>query len=340
MVIDIDRALYPFDGHHLRVNDHTMHYLDEGSGAETVVLLHGNPSWSFYFRDLVAALREDGRYRCLAPDHIGCGLSEKPSADDYPYTLERRVDDIEVWLDEVAPSGPLTLVLHDWGGMIGMAYATRHPHRIARLVLLNTAAFRLPETKPLPWQLGLVRDSAFGAALVTRFNAFARGAAFVGCRRNPMSKEVRAAYLAPYARREDRVATLRFVQDIPLKPGDPGYALVTEVEAALPAFDARPALICWGERDFVFDHHFLDRWRTLLPTAEIETYADCGHYVLEDARDDVIRRIRTFLESNPILQGAAPDEPRQVPSADFANTDLATSGADGTVNTDDQEIPP
>src|SRR5665213_599131 len=108
-----------------------MHYVDEGHG-ETVVMLHGNPNWSYYYRNLIHSL--SNRYRCLAPDHIGCGLSDKPGDDRYEYVLDRRVDDLERLLDSLGVTKDITLVLHDWGGMIGLAFATRHPDRVKRLI--------------------------------------------------------------------------------------------------------------------------------------------------------------------------------------------------------------
>src|ERR1700730_9125742 len=118
-----------------------LHYLDEGSG-EPVVMVHGNPTWSFYYRNLVEAL--SGQYRTIALDQIGCGLSDKADDSKYSYTLESRVADLEALLDHLEVDREITLVVHDWGGMIGMTYAARHPERIARLVILNTAAFPLP----------------------------------------------------------------------------------------------------------------------------------------------------------------------------------------------------
>lgn len=288
--------LLPFPSHFFERHGLRTHFLDEGCG-EPVLMLHGNPSWSFYYRTLAKALCD--RCRVIVPDHIGCGLSDKPSARDYPYTLERRVDDLEALLDHLGISGPVTLVLHDWGGMIGMAWASRSPQRVARLVILNTAAFHLPAGKSLPPALRLCRDTALGAFLVLRFNLFARLAARVGCKRNPMPTELRRAYCAPYDTPAHRVATLRFVQDIPLSSGDPGYALVSEVQAGLNRFAKVPMVICWGLRDFVFDGHFLDEWRRRFPAAEVHTFADCGHYILEDAGDEVIPIVERFLAAHP-----------------------------------------
>jgi pimeloyl-ACP methyl ester carboxylesterase len=290
--------LYPFTCRFLFLEPHgaRLHYIDEGQG-EPVVMVHGNPTWSFYFRSLVAGLRD--RYRVVAPDHIGCGLSDKPPEDRYRYRLEQRADDLEALLDHLGQRERLTLVLHDWGGMIGMAYANRHPERIARLVILNTAAFLLPEGKKLPWQLWLVRNTPLGPLLVRGLNAFSRGAVRY-CVTRPMPPDVRAAYLKPYGSWKDRLAVLRFVQDIPLAPGDPSYELVRSVQDGLGRFEKTPMLICWGAKDFVFDVHFLAEWQRRFPAALVHQFADAGHLVLEDAGDRILPLVRDFLARHPV----------------------------------------
>jgi len=288
----VDPAIYPFEGKYAQVHGHRLHYLDEGQGAP-VLMLHGNPSWSIYYRNLVLALRE--KCRCIVPDHIGCGFSDKPAGHDYDYSFTQRAKDIEALMEKLDVSEPVTLVLHDWGGLIGMAYATKYVDKIARIVLLNTAAFHLPERKKFPAALRLARDTSVGSFLIQGFNAFSQGAAWVGCKRNPMSKALRKAYCAPYDSWGNRIATLRFVQDIPLKPGDRGYKELSDVQEALSCFKDKPALICWGLKDFVFDRHFLEQWEQIWPDAKVHRFDDCGHYVLEDAGDEIIPLIKDFL---------------------------------------------
>lgn len=295
MVRPFDTEQFPFTPHHFdRGAGLRMHYLDEGSGPP-VLMVHGNPSWSFYYRNLVLALR--GTHRCIVPDHIGMGLSDKPGDRAYDYTLAQRIDDLEALVASLDLREPLTLVVHDWGGMIGFGWAIRHPDRIARLVILNTAAFPLPAGKKLPWHLKLARTS-IGALLVRGFNAFAWGAARVGCKRRSMPAAVSVAYRAPYGSWADRIATLRFVQDIPLHLGDPSYALVHHIAGNLERFKATPALIVWGGRDFVFDSDFLAQWREHLPGAKLRYLADAGHYVLEDGSDEVVPLIADFVRSS------------------------------------------
>jgi haloalkane dehalogenase len=284
---------YPFTGNFLALGGLRYHYLDEGSGPP-VIMVHGNPSWSFYYRNLTLALAN--RYRCIVPDHIGCGLSDKPGDDCYDYTLSQRVDDLERLLDHLGLTENITLVLHDWGGMIGMAYAVRHPERIRRLVILNTAAFHLPKTKPFPPALRICRDSAIGAFLVRGFNAFSLAASYVGCKRNPMTPELRRLYRLPYNSWKNRIATLRFVQDIPLTPGDRNYDLVSAISAGIDQFRDLPMLIIWGELDFVFDRHFRDEWQRRFPKAEVHSFAEAGHYILEDLQETVVPMIAGFLD--------------------------------------------
>jgi len=284
--------LYPFAPHAFDRRGLRLSYLDEGAG-DPVVMVHGNPTWSFYFRNVVLALRD--RYRCIAPDHIGCGLSDKPSLDRYDFALKSRVDDLEALLEHLEVKSNVTLIVHDWGGMIGMAYAARHPERIKRIVAINTGAFPLPKTKRFPWSLWLGRNTALGAWLILKKNAFCRIAAKWCATRKPLSPDVREMYLKPYDTPAHRLAVLKFVQTIPLSPRDPGYDIVSDTAASLTKFDAVPTLLLWGLKDFVFDRHFLAEWQRYFPHAKVQTWPDCGHYLLEDAREECVLRIQEFL---------------------------------------------
>jgi pimeloyl-ACP methyl ester carboxylesterase len=286
-------GLYPFASHYLETRGLRLHYLDEGPrDAPPVLMLHGNPTWSFYYRNLVLALRD--RYRCIVPDHIGCGLSDKPDDDAYDYRLRSRIEDLESLLAHLDLDQPLALVVHDWGGMIGFAWAVRNPDRVARTVVLNTAAFPIPAKKKMPWALSLVRDTALGALLVQRFNAFAGIAARVAFKK-PVPKEVRRAYTLPYDTPAHRIATLRFVQDIPLAEDDPSFGILLDTAKGLHLLADNPCLIAWGEKDFVFDAPFLDTWIEYFPGATVHRLPDCGHYVLEDGSPALIETIADFI---------------------------------------------
>ncbi len=291
------RPLYPFSSRYMDMNGLQYHYLDEGRG-EPVIMVHGNPTWSFFYRKLITALSPN--YRTIAPDHIGCGLSEKPTLSRYDYRLADRIADFTRFIDQLTLDKKITLVVHDWGGMIGMAWAVDHVERIGRIIILNTAAFLPPGGKPLPWQLKLIRNiPSFAVGAVLGLNLFAVGATVMAPRRR-LSRDVRAGFLAPYDRPAHRMATLRFVQDIPITENDPGYAIVARTDAALHRLSHLPLLICWGNRDFVFDTDYLAEWHRRFPRAEAHSFDDAGHYLLEDASDRIILYIQSFLQKHPV----------------------------------------
>ncbi|MEJ2282210.1 MAG: alpha/beta fold hydrolase [Desulfobacterales bacterium] len=297
--------LYPFESHFMDLNGFKYHYVDEGSG-DPVVMLHGNPTWSFYFRALIEDLSRS--YRTIVPDHIGCGLSDKPDSKAYGYKFENRVDDLDALIENLAITEKITLVLHDWGGFIGMAYALRHPERICRFVLMNTAAFLPPAGKPIPTALKLIRSLKPLAALAVQgFNLFARGALFKNSYRG-LSGDVKAGLIAPYNCWQNRIATLKFVQDIHLTQDNPSFRLVKELDQNLEIFSNSPILICWGEHDFVFDLDYLNEWIRRFPKAEVHRFAEAGHYVMEDVPQQIVALTREFLQRHPCREEKRQDE--------------------------------
>lgn len=291
------RHLYPFRSHFMPIKGHRYHYVDEGHGAP-ILMLHGNPTWSFYYRHLMTALAP--AYRVIAPDHIGCGLSDKPGIDAYAYRLEDRVTDLETFIDQLIPDAPLTLVVHDWGGMIGMAFALRHLSQIRRVVITNTSGFLPPAGKPIPLRLRLIRNfKPFAEPAVLGLNLFARAALVMAARRR-LPRDVRQGLVAPYDRPKNRIATLRFVQDIPLEPNDPSYALAKFVDDNLHRLRHLPMLICWGKHDFVFDLDYFHEWQRRFPDAEAHLFENAGHYLLEDEPQAVTRTIQDFFDRHPI----------------------------------------
>lgn len=292
--IDPDvREVYPFDSQFLNIDGRRYHYIDQGSGPP-MVMVHGNPTWSFYYRHLIQTFGD--RFRTVAMDHMGCGLSDKPHPRDYAYTLAQRVSDLERLMTHLDLQ-EITLVVHDWGGMIGLAWALRNLARIRRVVILNTTGFSPPRGKPIPWQLKAIRNLPWLAApAVLGGNLFARAAIHMAARR-PLNRIARKGLLAPYDRWSHRWATLRFVQDIPLTPADPSFTLVNWVDRHLDRLADLPMLICWGAHDFVFDLDYLDEWRQRFPMAQTHLIEQAGHYVLEDAPLETARYIETFCET-------------------------------------------
>lgn len=268
-----------------------MSFLDEGPRDDhAVLMLHGNPTWSFYFRHVVRVL--SATRRCVVPDHIGMGLSAKPQ--DYDYSLARRIDDVVALVKSLGLKR-VDLIVHDWGGAIGFGLPARHPELIGRLTVLNTAAFA---SANIPRRIALCRAPVLGPLVIRGFNGFAGPAVTMAMSRRALSAGERAGYLWPYRSWADRVAVNAFVQDIPMSPRHRTWATLQEVERGLPALRDREALIVWGCRDFCFDDTFLERWRRELPAARVHRIADAGHYVLDDARDEVLPLIGAHLGGN------------------------------------------
>jgi len=286
-------AGWPFAEHRTEVGGQTMAYVDEGAGPP-VLLVHGNPTWSFYYRSLLAALPGAG-LRAIAPDHIGMGRSDKPPARDYPHTLHRRVADLAEFVDGLGLDGPLSIVAHDWGGAIALAWAVDHVDRLDKLVLLNTGAFPLPSGKGLPWSLRAARLPVLGELAVRGLGAFSRGALVLGSGQRWLPAEARRGLLHPYDTPAHRVAVHAFVQDIPLTPADPAHDVLARTEQRLHLLRDTPTTICWGMKDPVFDEVVLDHLTGLLPQADVHRYPDAGHYVLEDAADRIVPLVTAFL---------------------------------------------
>ena len=267
-----------------------LSFIDAGPRSEVaVMMLHGNPTWSYYFRHLIADLAP--HRRCLVPDHVGMGLSEKPQ--HYNYTLATRIADVERL---VASRGvkQVDLVVHDWGGAIGFGFAARQPDRIGRMVILNTAAFAADR---IPLRIAACKLPLFGPLIVRGANGFAWPATWMAMHRRPLSGVEKRAYLWPYDSWANRVAVNAFVRDIPLGPSHRSWTALKSVEQGLERFRNHAALVVWGGRDFCFNDHFLQRWQEILPQADVHRIADAGHYVLEDARDEAGALVTRFLQA-------------------------------------------
>ncbi|MEJ5308132.1 MAG: alpha/beta fold hydrolase [Anaerolineae bacterium] len=289
------QSLYPFAPHWLDLGGVKMHYLDEGPrDAPPVVMVHGNPTWSFYYRTLIPEIAQT--HRVIVPDHVGCGLSDKPQ--DYPYTLEQHIRNLETLIAHLELRD-ITLVLHDWGGAIGMGYATRHPENVraehgSRFVIFNTSAFYMPA---VPWVLKLARSPVIGETMLRGLNAFAGMAVYLAMvNHKRMTPDVRAGYLAPYNSWRNRIAIYRFVQDIPVSADHPTRATVDAIDAKLHLFRDHPMLILWGAQDFVFTvKDFLAGWQARFPKADVHILDHAGHYVVEDAYERILPPMKTFL---------------------------------------------
>ena len=278
---------YPFTPHYLKLNEGKLHYIDEGNGP-VIVMVHGNPTWSYYFRNLIHLFRET--HRVIALDHMGCGLSDKPS--EYSYCLDKHIENLGTLLNTLQIER-FSLIVHDWGGAIGIGCALKQLDKIDKIVILNTAAFR---SSRIPMRISLCRVPILGEILVRLFNGFAGPARFMAVTKK-MAPETARSYLAPYDSWQNRIAIYRFVQDIPLAPTHQSYETLVGIEERLPLIRQHkiPLLIIWGGKDFCFNDAFFTEWRKRFPEAQSHYFSDGGHYILEDKSEEIGPILKTFF---------------------------------------------
>jgi haloalkane dehalogenase len=283
------KELYPFKSHFFKINDYNYHYVDEGKG-EPFLMVHGNPSWSFMYRELIKEFSKT--QRVIAPDHLGFGLSDKP--EKFPYRLETHIDNLEAFIVGLNLTN-ITLLIHDWGGPIGLGVAVRYPERIKRIIITNTAAFSL---KKIPRRIKLGRIPWLGEKLIKNLNFFAK-AATVMTTVKPLSPIIKDAYLYPFRNKTDRMGILRFVQDIPASPIHPSFEVLIAVEHGLWMFNSKPKAIIWGMRDWCFSPLFYEKWLGVYPDMEHCTLDNAGHWLFEDEPEKIIDFIHSFIANSP-----------------------------------------
>lgn len=263
----------------LDIGENKIHYVDVGAG-KPILFVHGNPTWSYYYRNLISHFSK--KNRCVALDHIGCGFSSKPQ--DYEYTLENHIKNL-MKLIETLDLSDITLVVHDWGGAIGFGSATRMPERFSKFVILNTSAFFVDR---IPFRIHLCRRPKFFAKFfVQALNGFAYPATFMTTVRK-LTKEEKRNYLLPYNSYKNRIAVYSFVQDIPMEENHPSRKTLDEIESKLPLFKDKKIVIIWGGQDFCFNKAFFDKWKAIYPMAKSYYFEDASHYVIEDKLNETI----------------------------------------------------
>jgi haloalkane dehalogenase len=266
-----------------------LRYVDEGSGEETLLCVHGNPTWGFYFRRVIE--RFSGRYRVIAVDHLGCGRSDKPRRGEFGYRMTDHRDNLLSLIDHLDLQR-INLVAHDWGGAIGLAAMVRRPARLQRLVLLNTGAFVPPF---IPYRIAACRIPLLGTAAIRGLNLFARAAVRMAVSRSRLEAPAAHGLLAPYDSWRNRVAIDAFVRDIPMTKRHPTYAALRQLESDLTELVDLPQLLVWGMRDWCFRPECLRRFQSIWPQATAVEIDDAGHYVLEDAPEETLAAMEAFL---------------------------------------------
>ena len=284
---------YPYAPRFFDAGGFDIHYIDEGRG-EPVLMLHGDPAWGYLWREFIPALSAERRV--IVPDHMGMGKSDTP-AGPYPYRLRHHVANLEALVLSLGLSD-ITLVVHDWGGPVGLGFAVRHPELIKRLVLTNTWASARWPGAPFPKLVEMIR-SPRGEQFVLEKNGYV-GRAIAGTVNYPekITPGVLGAYMAPFPTPESRRALLCWSRDIPVDEGDPSWDEMAAIEKNLPLFENVPVLIVWGMLDPVLPPVLLELWKSVYPHARAVEIPDASHFLQEDAPAAVLEAIEEFLQDS------------------------------------------
>lgn len=307
------RQAYPFDSHFFTLSQAIenryrsavgsnessrprLHYVDQrDSGPQgdqnPILMVHGNPTWSFYWRGLIRALQPN--HRVVAIDHLGCGLSDKPN--DFDYCLQSHIENLCGLVDELDLKN-ITLVAHDWGGAIGLGTLLACKSRFKQIILFNTGAYR-PHF--IPFRIRVCRWPWIGTLGVRGLNLFARAATVMATeQKGGLPKPTASGLLFPYDNWQNRIAIDRFVKDIPLSPSHRTWKVLQSIEESLNDLADWPILMIWGMKDWCFRPDCLRRFQQHWPNAEVVEIDDAGHYVVEDAPELVETHVRQFLAKN------------------------------------------
>lgn len=277
----VDRELFPFEPHWLRLkNGAVVHYLDEGDGP-VLLLLHGNPTWSFLYRKIIPGLK--GQFRLIAPDYPGFGLSTAP--EGYGFTAAEQVDAVAELVDKLGLRD-YSIMMQDWGGPIGFAVALRHPERVRGFVIGNTLAWPLMRTGQHAFSR--LMGGPVGQAMAGCCHGVVRTFMKIGVETR-IDAKVLEMYLAPFEGGRDRAPTHIFPRE--LRSAEPFLA---ELYKSLAKLSDKPALIVWGERDFAFQEGERKRFEQLFPNHKTVILQNAGHFIQEDAPDEIVMAIKSF----------------------------------------------
>ena len=303
---------WPYEPKWFHTRDGRMHYVDEGPiDGPPVVLVHGNPTWGYLYRNFIPPLVKAG-YRVIVPDHLGFGRSDKPDMPEL-YRIPRHAERFEALLESL-DLHDATVVPQDWGGPIGLAWAGQHPERVGGLFILNTFAHKPTFDYKPPLALTLFRTRGIGEFLVKGLNIFVRGFLFRQgvVQRDRLTGIVRRAYLAPHRTWSSRTAVLVFPREIPVTPDAHLSPYLAGVEDRLHRLKDRPVFIAWAMKDPVFTPNFIDLfWRRTFPHAEVMLLTDAGHYLQEDAHEEIVRGLLRFLGSTKASTGEEARKPHE-----------------------------
>ncbi|MCG8455280.1 MAG: alpha/beta fold hydrolase [Holophagales bacterium] len=280
----VDRRAYPFQARDFESEDGRMSYVDEGQG-HPIVMVHGTPTWSFLYRHQIRALSR--RYRCIAPDHLGFGLSDKPDRATYrPADHARRLKALIEHLE----LGEFTLVVHDFGGPIGLSYAMGKPDQIHSLVVLNTWMWSL-RGELIPESAGIFGSGRLGTFVFQTLDFELRILfRMVWGQKSKLTRAIHQQYLGPFSRAADRRGITCFARE--LRDSSPWYEELWQQRKRIADI---PALILWGKKDLLFGSRHLERWQNVLTNAETVSFPEAGHFVQEEAGEALAGPIERLL---------------------------------------------
>ncbi len=279
------KSLYPFTSKYHVIGSEKMHYIDVGHGDKTFIMIHGNPTWSFYYRNLIKDLSKHSRV--IAIDHLNCGLS---SRSDKFHRYNDRIEHILNLIDSLNLTN-FSIIGHDWGGAISVGVATRQKEKTQSLILMNTACF---PSSNIPKRIAMCRLPFLGTFLNQTSNGFLLSSFVMGTSKG-LSSKVKQGYLYPYKKIPNRKSIDDFVKDIPMEIDHPSYKTMEQVGQDAKDLDL-PVLLLWGEDDFCFDMQFFDEMKTLFKNVQAYSFKGVGHYVLEDAYETCLDKISEFIQ--------------------------------------------
>lgn len=287
LMSDFD-GTFPFEPRFVEVNGVKLHYVEEGSG-HPIVLFHGNPTWSYLYRNMIPPLAAAG-FRAIAWDYMGFGRSDKPH--DARYVLQTHVDNSVAFVDAL-DLRDATFVMQDWGGPIGCGTAVARPDRVRALVIMNTWAWVLPEGAVPPF-LEQFRTRGLGELLQLAGNLFVESIPGGIFRKENISETMMDAYRAPFRDHTSRTAVLQFPRDIPFGENERSAKTMSAITESLRNLDV-PVLLLWGMEDRIFPPLFIEVWKDIFPKAETREVARAAHYLQEDAPEELAAAIAEFL---------------------------------------------
>ncbi|MDR3144511.1 MAG: alpha/beta fold hydrolase [Puniceicoccales bacterium] len=287
------RKMYPFERNYVTLNcGHKMHYVSCGSG-ETVLLLHGHPTWSFFFRNLLLLLKSD--FKCVAIDHIGYGMSDKPKR--YDYSIATHIANA-INFAEIMKFRKFHIVAQDFGATVALAMAERWPERVGSMSILNSAAFMMQN---LPGIIMLLKLPIMTFIFAKLFNGLIRMFIHIGTA-SILDGDVLAGYLLPYKKPSARVAIVEGIHDIPWLPDHPSAEVMKTICDKAFVLTNKKVKFFWADDDFHYGPLVLKEWQRLFPNAKCKHYPLCGHFLLEDS-EEAMRDIRTFIYNARNING-------------------------------------